>query len=131
MTDPIVFGYGSLVNKRTLPNPLAPAALPGYRRTWQATATRDVAFLSIRSAPGSTIEGSSAKIIGGDFSSLNKREAGYSPILAQSSIGPVITYQVPQENHVPRDNHHLLLSYIDVVVQGFWDMYGLDGVDRF
>ena len=130
-----VFGYGSLVNRLTHPHAAAPARVKGWRRTWRGTARRQLAFLSAEPDPAAEIEGLVAAVAPGAWPALDAREAGYARIsLAPEQVGAdgVAIYAIPAEP-VARDlaEHPILLSYLDVVVQGFLAEFGPGGAARF
>ncbi|KIT16379.1 hypothetical protein jaqu_18640 [Jannaschia aquimarina] len=126
---PRFFGYGSLVNRRTHAYPEArPLVARGWRRVWRHTALRPVAFLTAVRGDGE-IEGLSAGVPGGDWSALDEREAAY--IRAPLPGGEAI-YHIPDGMHgAPSETHPILLSYVDVVVQGYLTEFGEAGVGRF
>ena len=137
MSDPFFFGYGSLVNRRThVYTPAHPATLPGWRREWRATALRPAAFLTARPVPGSEIDGLIAPVPGHDWAALDQRETGYDRLSAtdvrhsMEGAPQVAVYSIP-----PREDDlqtsPILLSYLDVVVQGFLTEFGEAGVARF
>ncbi len=140
MAEPYFFGYGSLVNLSThdFPDP-RPARLKGWRRAWRHTDLRPVAFLTAIPHPGSEIDGMIAHVPENDWVALDEREWAYDRISATHSITHPLTdeveiavYAVPKERHSePADKHPLLLSYLDVVVQGYLRAFGPDGADRF
>ncbi|WP_127903070.1 gamma-glutamylcyclotransferase family protein [Solirhodobacter olei] len=138
MTDRF-FGYGSLVNRRTHDYaPAHPARVSGWRRVWRGTRLRRLAFLSVEPAPGVEIEGLVAPVPGGDWAALDQREAAYvrHPLgldeIAAPVGGPTVMYVVPDDPEAPALREHpILLSYLDVVVQGFLDEFGRAGVERF
>lgn len=138
MTDPWFFGYGSLVNRATHSAPQAhPAQLHGWRRTWRLTALRPVAFLTVEPADGCVIDGLIARVPGGDWAALDHRESAYDRLpvtVAHSAAAPpeVAVYAIPEGKHGPASTAHpVLLSYLDVVVQGFLREFGEAGVTRF
>lgn len=136
MTDPFFFGYGSLVNTDSHAyTPTFPAYLPGWRRRWQATVLRPAAFLTAYRSAGSGIDGLIAPVPGGDWAALDMRERGYERLSA-----PEAKHELGAETHVsvyaiarrPASSPcPILRSYLDVVVKGFHDRFGLDGVARF
>lgn len=135
---PWFFGYGSLVNRDTHSYPQAQqATLRGWRRTWVRTALRDVVFLSIHPAPGHSINGLIASVPGADWNALDAREAGYHRIAAtdhiahSSDASDIAAYQVPPHMQRTDGAHCMLLSYLDVVVQGFLREFGQAGVEAF
>jgi hypothetical protein len=140
MSDPFFFGYGSLVNRRTHGYGEAyHARVAGWRRVWRHTALRDIAFLSVEPAAGVELEGLIAAVPGGDWRALDERESGYDRQrlvegLAHSATRPVTAeiYAVPDRNGAPPGTlHPILLSYLDVVVQGYLREFGEAGAERF
>ena len=129
-TEPRFFGYGSLVNRRTHGYPDArPLTVSGWRRAWRHTALRPVAFLTAVPAPGHRIDGLSAAVPGGDWAALDLREAAYARVGLPE--GPAL-YHIPAGAHgVPTAPHPVLLSYLDVVVQGYHAEFGERGVAEF
>ncbi len=139
MKDPYFFGYGSLVNTKShdYPNP-QPATLHGWRRAWVATPRFGVVLLSGVKAPGHSIQGLIASVPQGDWLALDEREGGYDRHHAHHTIEhdlphapEIAVYAVDRRNMVESDSHYILLSYLDVVVQGFHELYGDKGVERF
>jgi hypothetical protein len=139
MKDPYFFGYGSLVNRRTHGYIEAhPARLRGWRRAWVATPRFGVVLLTGVPAPGHSIDGLIAAVPGADWAALDAREAGYARIAASHDIEHPLThpadiavYAVSPEDMLDRGAHCILLSYLDVVVQGFDDVFGEEGVESF
>ena len=140
MAAPYFFGYGSLVNTAThsFTEP-CPARLIGWRRAWRHTDLRDVAFLTAIPDPDSSIDGLIAHVPGGDWAALDAREWAYQRIRATESVrhgveGPVdiAVYAVPADRQAtPSVRHPILLSYHDVVVQGYLRVFGPHGVEAF
>ncbi|MGI9368001.1 MAG: gamma-glutamylcyclotransferase family protein [Ruegeria sp.] len=140
MADPYFFGYGSLVNLAThdFPDP-RPASLRGWRRAWRHTDLRPVAFLTAIPATGCEIDGMIAHVPKNNWAALDQREWAYDRIPATPSVSHPLThdveiavYAVPQHRgNEPTDNHPILLSYIDVVIQGYLRAFGEEGADRF
>lgn len=135
---PAFFGYGSLVNRATHDHaPARPATLAGWRRVWRQTRLRPFAFLSAEAAPG-RIDGLLAAVPGNDWAALDRREAAYlrRPLATGDFAAPpgwaarVEIYTIDPA-HQTADRHPILLSYLDVVVQGFLREFGEDGVGRF
>ena len=140
MSDPFFFGYGSLVNRLTHGYGEAYAArVTGWRRIWRHTHLRDTAFLSVEPAPGITIEGLIAAVPGGDWRALDDRETGYDRLplsegLAHAATRPVTAhiYSVPTTRTATAGAPQpILLSYLDVVVQGYLREFGEAGAERF
>lgn len=140
MADPWFFGYGSLVNRAThgYPEP-EPARLSGWRRTWAHTALRPVAFLTVVPDPDCILEGLIAPVPGGDWAALDAREWAYDRLAAGAAVAhgraealDIAVYAVPERHRAEPDTAHpILLSYLDVVVQGYLREFGAEGVDRF
>lgn len=136
---PYFFGYGSLVNLNTHDYPDARTAkLRGWRRTWVRTAERDVVFLSVTQDPTSTIDGVIAAVPNADWVALDAREYGYARHSSGGAVSHDLTpapdmahYAIPPEATGAPGQHVILLSYLDVVVQGFLNLYGTPGVQAF
>lgn len=140
MADPFFFGYGSLVNRATHAFEDAhPAKLTGWRRAWRHTQLRPVAFLTAVPAPGHVIDGLIAHVPGDDWAALDERERAYGRTrVTRQTDHPVPraihvqVYSIPHGRHgVPDETHPVLLSYLDVVVQGYLREFGEAGVQRF
>lgn len=132
------FGYGSLVNRATHQYPEAQTAtLQDWRRVWVRTALRDIVFLSIHPAPGHSISGLIAHVPNSDWAALDLRESGYARIDATAQVrhtapaGSIAAYQVPADQQRDGGAHQILLSYLDVVVQGFLREFGQAGAEAF
>lgn len=132
MSDPAFFGYGSLVNTATHDYPDAQRrTLPGWRRVWQQTTLREVAFLSVVPCAESEIDGLIARVPGADWGALDQREAAYRRIdVTRAGDPPTAIYQVDPAHHAAHAGV-ILRSYLDVVVQGYLHQFGPDGVARF
>ncbi len=134
------FGYGSLVNRTTHDfQDCRPAVLTGWRRVWRHTSLRPAAFLTSVRAEGSEIDGVTALVPNGDWKALDAREYAYARSdvahqLRQEAVERrvVQVYAIPDGAHgAPTELHPILLSYLDVVVQGFLREFGEAGVARF
>jgi hypothetical protein len=140
MTNRYFFGYGSLVNRATHTF-LTPhqVLLSGWRRIWCHTDLRPVAFLSVIRDADTQIDGMIAQVPDGDWAALDQREWAYNRVSASDDIhhpldedADIVIYAVPEVRHTRPDVHHpILLSYLDVVVQGYLHEFGSDGADRF
>ncbi len=137
MSHPRFFGYGSLVNLAThdYADP-RPARLLGWRRIWRHTDLRPAAFLSVERAAGVEIEGITAGVPGADWAALDAREYAYIRRDVSHEVTPshgeTAVYEVEASRLVAPDvAHPILLSYLDVVVQGFLRVHGADGAARF
>ncbi|AZV79494.1 gamma-glutamylcyclotransferase [Parasedimentitalea marina] len=140
MSTPYFFGYGSLVNLATHDyHDPQPARLSGWRRAWVHTGLREVAFLTAVPCGDSTIDGLIAAVPGADWDALDQREFAYDRLPASAEVqhqmdaSPEISvYAVPQSAQMPgSDLHPILLSYLDVVVQGYKQVFGAAGVAEF
>ena len=139
MKDPYFFGYGSLVNSRShaYPDP-RPATIKGWRRAWVATPRFGNVLLTSVPMPGHSIQGVIAAVPGADWTALDERESGYARVPASHEVEhdhphrpEIAIYSVAPENLRDRNGHVILLSYLDVVVQGFHDVFGEQGVQNF
>ncbi len=136
---PFFFGYGSLVNRRThVYDNAHPAEIAGWRRTWRHITALDHAFLTVTPATGARIDGLIAAVPGADWAALDERETFYERVpaadVAHSLDEPpaIEIYHSPVELNTPADAlKPVLLSYLDVVVQGFFAEFGAGGVARF
>ncbi|MFN3954682.1 MAG: gamma-glutamylcyclotransferase family protein [Pararhodobacter sp.] len=147
MSDPYFFGYGSLVNRATHGYAQAHRArVQGWRRAWRYTRFRAGPFLTAVPCPVSEIEGLVARVPGADWRALDEREIGYDRLPTGSQLtlaGPATQpapalddtqiYAVPDAHAVPADasKEPILLSYVDVVFQGYLREFGIEGVMRF
>ena len=128
-----VFGYGSLMNAATHDYPgLRPARLEGWRRLWCHTAARTAAYLTAEPAPGTAIEGAVADVPTDAWPALDRREGAYGrhevELAMSRAGGAVVVYAVPVEERMPATARHpVLLSYLDVVIQGAMALHGEGG----
>ena len=132
MNHNMFFGYGSLVNRATQDYPgVKRATVSGWRRAWRHTGARMVAFLTAVPCPNTRIDGLLAEVPGGDWAALDAREWAYIRAPAEPGRGAQI-YHIPADLHTaPSQTHPILLSYLDVVVQGYLNEFGETGVARF
>lgn len=139
MSDTFIFGYGSLVNRGTHDYANThPARLQGWRRVWRHTAMRPAAFLSAERDQASAIDGLIMQVPGVD-PALERREHAYgrsdvTDHVSHSLRGPVgieIFEITVARSGQPSQDHPIWISYIDVVVQGYYQEYGEAGVDHF
>lgn len=140
MQDRFFFGYGSLVNQATHNyTPLHRATARGWRRGWRATQGRQVAYLTAVRDPACTIDGMIAPVPGESWAALDAREAAYDRLAAAHEIAhevrgtpDIVLYAIALDRlERPTERHPVLLSYLDVVVQGYLHAFGEDGVLRF
>lgn len=139
MNPPFFFGYGSLVNRRThVYDDAHVASLVGWRRCWRHIADLDTAFLTATPSPGDRIDGLIAAVPGADWGSLDQRERFYQRIDTggiEHALDPapnIQHYHAPMDLNAPAKTlRPILLSYLDVVVQGYLAEHGTAGVTRF
>jgi len=137
MSHPRFFGYGSLVNFATHDYPDArPARVKGWRRVWRHTSLRPAAYLSVELCDQTELYGVTAAVPGGDWAALDAREHAYRrhDVTHQSDQAelPVSLYAVdPAHRHGEGEKGPILLSYVDVVVQGYLRVFGEDGAKGF
>lgn len=148
MSDTVFFGYGSLVNVDTFPEPwaLTPSRLTGWRRSWSniaETPEGPVISLSIHATPGAEIDGILLRPRNpAEQAWLDARESGYEKIeiargdlcldeAAEPASGAArfATYRSLSETR-PMEAV-INLSYIDAVLQGFLRFFGEAGAQRF
>jgi hypothetical protein len=140
MQNPYFFGYGSLVNRRTHSYEIAhPAHVSGWRRVWHHTRLRPLAFLSVQPQTSGEIAGLIAEVPQADWTALDEREFCYDRLDATHQVrhglnGPrnIHIYSVALEKH-PQEaqKHPILLSYLDVVLQGYLTEFGEEGAQAF
>lgn len=139
-TPRAVFGYGSLVNRRTHDTPAAwPGQITGWRRAWRASPLRARPYLTVVPEPGAVTWGLVATVPDEGWPALDAREHAYArePLgeaLSHTAPGPLqaVVYAIaPGAHHAPGPENPVLLSYIDVVVQGFLAEFGPEGAAHF
>ncbi len=137
MNDPYFFGYGSLVNRRTHDYPNATRArVTGWRRVWQGTSLREVAFLTAVPDSSAEIAGLIAAVPGADWVALDERERAYARHDV-SALGHGLddepSVQIYAVEQALRDagEHPILLSYLDTVIQGYMSEFGEAGAAEF
>ena len=135
-----VFGYGSLVNRATLdrPDDAHPAELHGWARCWRHIASRQVAILTAVQKKDAVIAGLVVGVAEADWGKLERREEAYDRASVSTVTHALETDTATSVFHIPADKHPLasaprpiLLSYLDVVVQGYFRVFGESGVAAF
>ena len=139
MKTQFIFGYGSLVNQATHDhNTALVARLSGWKRIWRHTQASPAAFLSTEPDADYDIDGLILQVAHGN-PELERREQAYERAdvtdrTSHNYSGPahIHTYTLVREpdTSVTLDRP-ILLSYLDVVVQGYFREFGEDGVDHF
>ncbi|MEE9427898.1 MAG: gamma-glutamylcyclotransferase family protein [Paracoccaceae bacterium] len=134
-----IFGYGSLVNHATHDYENSKiATLRGWRRAWVSSAAQNAVFLSIVPDQNCTIDGLILPTPPVD-PALDQRETAYDRVLVSPKIAPLVdtnsvvnTYAIPSERQItPMAGSVILRSYLDVVVQGYFQQLGEAGVQGF
>lgn len=134
------FGYGSLVNTLTHSNrPISPASISGWRRAWRTLPGREIAFLTVVPDADARIEGLVAAVAPDEWATLHAREQFYDMHDVSDAVlhdmttqARIALYAVPESRGIaPHDAAPVLLSYLDVVAQGYLDHFGPEGLDRF
>lgn len=140
MNDPFFFGYGSLVNTATHTFENAQRATAcGWRRAWRHTDLREVSFLTAIPDTSSRIDGLIASVPGADWDALDQREHAYERLAATHQIDhqaeqilDIAIYAIAPDRHGPPSNDHpILMSYLETVLQGYLHQFGPDGVTGF
>ncbi|MCV6823544.1 MULTISPECIES: gamma-glutamylcyclotransferase family protein [Halocynthiibacter] len=139
MKNPFFFGYGSLVNQSTHTYTNAHRAhVTGWRRTWRFTPHHPVSLLTAIRCDESSIDGLIAEVPGADWAALDERESGYNRHVTDAVRHPlaftpeIAIYAVPEQEPFDADEGPgILLSYLDVVVQGYLREFGEEGVADF
>lgn len=127
---PSFFGYGSLVNLATHNCPNArTATAEGWARAWRHTGVREFAFLTAVPSPNTRIHGVIADVPRADWNALDEREHAYDRIKIS---GETAIYAIPDHSSRPAtEDHPILLSYLDVVIQGYMQQFGKKGAEHF
>ncbi len=144
------FGYGSLVNLGSLRTPYISAhraTVTGWQRIWLSrpydpgsfAAADGLAFLSVTAAPDIKIDGMIITDHASSLDALDERESLYSRVdinndLLQFHDDPIETAQkflYVADDHPADSNARILRSYLDVVMQGYYHQFGLNGLQNF
>ncbi len=144
------FGYGSLVNLKSLRTPYISAhrvSLKGWKRVWLArpkvegsfAASDGLAFLSVVADADAEIDGLLITDHASSLASLDEREALYSRVALSAEslhhhderIEPADQFLYVADQPPAQQNAYILRSYLDVVMQGYLTHFGEPGVERF
>ncbi|MDY8107649.1 gamma-glutamylcyclotransferase family protein [Fulvimarina sp. 2208YS6-2-32] len=140
------FGYGSLVNPRTLRTKflaIRRAEAKGWQRFWQPRdPAAEMALLSVHPHAAESIHGVVVYDLADHLPSVDEREAGYNrQVIDPDALTiedaplpgvPVYIYEAsPGASDAAEMGSAILQSYLDAVMQGFRDLYGDDGLKRF
>jgi len=147
------FGYGSLVNLGSLRTPYISAhraTVSGWQRQWLArpeepgtfAARAGLAFLSVVKTTNGEIDGMLITDHATSLKSLDERESLYSRVtlkpenikLHDDDIDTTnrflyVADELPDEPTSTETK--ILRSYLDVVMQGYLNHFGIEGVQRF
>jgi hypothetical protein len=137
---PHFFGYGSLVNRDTHDfTPVHRSHITGWRRVWHRAPVRPAAFLSVVPDPEAMIDGVIAPVPNDNWNALDAREYAYDRIKVTEAVvhtaqdvRDISIYAIPPDKSAPPDEDHpILLSYVDAVIQGYLREFGEDSAMRF
>lgn len=132
-----VFGYGSLVNRGTLPEHVSarPVTVRGWRRAWRAAsrvASWGVCAVSVHEADGDAIDGLVITFEDEMWPVIEAREHRYVPFDLDGFDEKVIAFRAePEADRWGDREHPIHLTYLDVILQGFLREFGEDGARRF
>ncbi|MBP0615913.1 gamma-glutamylcyclotransferase family protein [Jiella mangrovi] len=140
------FGYGSLVNPRTLRTKflgIRRAQAAGWRRVWlPRSENEEMSLLSVKRDEAATVHGVVVYDLADHLPAVDEREAGYARrIVDLSRLAienppivdiPVYIYEAEAGAATAEDRQSAILqSYLDAVMQGFRALYGDEGLQRF
>ncbi|MBD8892816.1 gamma-glutamylcyclotransferase family protein [Roseibium litorale] len=143
------FGYGSLVNTRTLGEGASVRAgrLEGWIREWRVVGLTDsgrgICALSVAPKPGVTIRGVLVREPEDRLPALEAREKRYDKVPAiggqfrceqEEQPGPedmFLFQSKPGNRDWGSGSNPILQSYIDCVLLGFYDFWGEEGIRHF
>lgn len=129
---PRFFGYGSLVNRATHDYPdVQRVSVQGWARSWRHTSLSEIAFLTAVPDANSTIEGLSAAVPNDDWAALDEREYAYQRVPLVDQAQTAIYAIAPDAHDAGSAQFPILLSYLDVVVQGYLAEFGEAGAALF
>lgn len=139
MSDPYFFGYGSLVNRSTHRyDDCHHATLQGWHRVWRHSTSRPVAILTAEPKSGVQIGGLIAAVPNADWQELDTREVEYDRVDTDGKTthglnltADIQTYMIPEKPMAQPILKPIPLSYLDVVVQGYFREFGEVGVQQF
>lgn len=131
-----VFGYGSLVNRGTLPPHIETekASVRGWRRAWRATsvgANGGVCSLSVVPDPDTTIEGLVVTFDDVVWPIIRRREHNYDYLPLEDHEDVLIFRAKEGIDRFGDARHPIFMSYLETTLQGFLTEFGPDGAARF
>lgn len=139
------FGYGSLVNRRTLRTKflgIRRASVSGWRRFWMPRPLPDLALLSVRPQDGVLTQGVVVYDLADHLPAVDEREAGYiRRVVVPEHVSieraprrdvPLFIYEARRgDPDASQTGAVILQSYLDAVLQGFLLLYGREGLEQF
>ena len=128
MTD--FFGYGSLVNLQTHQylNP-RPTKIKGWKRKWVSSNIHDIAFLSVSPCDLTILQGMRASTKNIGWKALDLRETGY---IRHNLNNNEMQIYIGDPEYIDHEiKKPILLSYLDCVIQGYYQHFGKEGVKSF
>lgn len=140
MNNSFFFGYGSLVNLATHGyHDTGLARARGWRRAWRHSPLRPVSFLTAVPDSLCEIDGVIAAVPGADWAALDQRERAYQRLPASDQVShdrgqplDIAIYAIPEGQHgAPSTASPILMSYLDCVLQGYLQRFGVAGVTGF
>jgi len=131
-----VFGYGSLVNRGTLPPHVHAErrTVRGWRRAWRKRSpglVGGVSSLSVMEAPGAEIDGLVVTFEDGMMPTIAAREHDYDPLRLADDPDIIIFRACAEMDRYGDADFPVLLSYLDATAQGFLREFGDEGLQRF
>ena len=131
-----VFGYGSLVNRGTLPPHIEvrPKTVRGWRRAWRTAsvgANGGACALSVVPDPDTIIDGLVVTFDDVVWPIIEKREKNYDVGYLDDEPDVILFRARPEVDRFGDARHPIHMSYIDVTLQGFLREFGEDGAARF
>lgn len=144
------FGYGSLVNENTLRTKYIasiPATLQNWQRMWDVPTGTDfgsqnISLLTARPADNTMTTGVIVFDLASNLPQVDEREHNYdrrkleiqhlegSPMLGEIPCDFYV-YEAHKNENPPDERPPILQSYLDAVLQGFFKIYGEEGVEHF
>ena len=140
------FGYGSLVNKDTRPvhTVATPTFVSGWIRQWKHCADTSfgkVCALTVARKEGASIQGVLIQDQKDKIADVDQREIGYRREAIGIRDESVKSHLVDMKTfiYVSDKKHHrwgndeypIYQSYLDCVLIGFMDVFGINGVENF
>jgi glutathione-specific gamma-glutamylcyclotransferase len=126
-----VFGYGSLVCKQSRPPHLkaVAASVTGWQRIWAhriRTTHKGMTDLTVVADPQTTIAGIALQATQAQHKALDRRESGYQEVSVQLEDGSQAVLYATHEKHLqaPDEDFPVWLSYLDAVLQGYYQLGG-------